>query len=268
MERYRLKNIIILILLLLNVFLSASLLTQKITEHNTQRTAAEQLAALFAADGMQLDPNIVSYDTPPASCTISRDPALENRAAQQILGQIATSADQGGGISVYSSQAGTVQFRSGGSFDAVLETPIADGTRFCTSFCKAFSCSAPQFYLDDSGSGTAVALLQRDRMSIYNSPVTFTLEDDMVTAISGTLIPENSTPLQQEQETLSALAALIAFQQSRQETGSVVSSISGMELCWELQSSSGGPTLFPVWRISTNTADFYVNCVSGTVRRS
>lgn len=268
MERYRLKNIIILILVLLNIFLAASLLTQKITEHNTQKTAAEQLSALFAADGMQLNPDIVSSDIPPSSCIISRDTALETRVAEQILGEAASPVDQGGGITIYNASAGTVQFRSSGSFDALLDTPIPEGNRFCTSFCKTFSYSAPLFDLDEYGSGSATAQQQLNHLAIYNSTVTFTLDKGQLVAVNGILVPENGTPVIQEQAPFSAIAALTAFQQSRQETGSVVSAILNMRLCWELQSSSGSLMLYPVWRISTNTANFYVNCISGAVRRS
>ena len=268
MERYRLKNIIILILVFLNLFLLASLAAQKIAEHSTQRAAMEQLSSLFADDGMQLDPNIISREVPPASRAVSRDTALEKRIAEQLLDEAVTPVDQGGGISTYMAPAGTVYFRSIGIFDAVLDKPIQDGTGFCSAFCKTFSCSAPRFDLDDSGTGTAVAYQAKERLTVYNSSIVFTLKDGAVTAVSGTLISDTDTTLPQEQELLTSIAALIAFQHSRQETGSVVSAITGMELCWELQTASGSASLTPVWHISTDTADFYVNCVSGTVGRN
>lgn len=268
MERHRLKNVIILILVFLNLFLLASLLSQRIAEQNARQTAVEELSALFAADGMKLDPDVISRDIPPHSRIIVRDTALESRIAAQILGNTVTPVDQGGGITTYANSVSSVQFRSGGNFDTNLSSPIPDGDRFCTAFCKAFSYSVPQFELDDFGSGTATAKQQREHLIIYNSTVTFTLENGAVSAISGTYVSENYTSTLETQDLLSAIAALSAFQQSRQETGSVVSSISNMELCWELQNSSSNISLAPVWCISTNTTDFYVNCVTGAVRRS
>ena len=73
----------------------------------------------------------------------------------------------------------------------------------------------------------------------------------------------------EEQPLLSAFAALTAFQQMRHESSSVVSAITEISLCYELQSTAAAPmALVPSWRITTDTASFYVNCVSGTVRRA
>ena len=47
MDRYRLKNIIILILVLLNGFLLFSLGQRRTAEQNAFRRTAEQLSALF-----------------------------------------------------------------------------------------------------------------------------------------------------------------------------------------------------------------------------
>ena len=268
MERHRLKNVIILILVFLNLFLLASLLTQRIADQSAQRAAAEELSALFAADGMQLDPGVISRDIPPNSQNVVRDATMESQVAALILGVTVSPVDQGGGITTYSESGNSVQFRSGGNFDTNLVNPISDGSHFCSSFCKSFSYGPPQFNLDESGSGTAIATQQREHLTIYNSVVTFTLENGSITAISGTIVSENYTPVLESQDMLSAVAALTAFQQSRQETGSVVSAISKMELCWELQNASSNITLAPVWCISTNTTNFYVNCVTGAVRRS
>lgn len=55
----------------------------------------------------------------------------------------------------------------------------------------------------------------------------------------------------------------------RHASSSVVSSITEVSLCYELQSTTAAPmALVPSWRIVTDTATFYVNCISGTVRRA
>ena len=55
----------------------------------------------------------------------------------------------------------------------------------------------------------------------------------------------------------------------RHESSSVVSTITDISLCYELQSTAAAPmALVPSWHIVTDTASFYVNCVSGAVRRA
>jgi len=89
MDRFRLKNIIILILLLLNGFLLFSLAQRRTAERDAFRRTAEQLVALFQGDGMELDSGAISRDSPPAAVTLTRDTALEERAAafQEQCGQ-------------------------------------------------------------------------------------------------------------------------------------------------------------------------------------
>ena len=54
MDRYRLKNIIIIILLLVNGFLLGMLSMRQTSVNASHRQTAEQLVELFAADGMAL----------------------------------------------------------------------------------------------------------------------------------------------------------------------------------------------------------------------
>ena len=67
MERYRLKNIIILILTLLNVFLLGVLLARKSDEVSLLRRTEAELVALFDASGVTLEKDAISWDTPPAA---------------------------------------------------------------------------------------------------------------------------------------------------------------------------------------------------------
>lgn len=66
-DRYLLKNIIIIILVLVNGFLLGSLSMRYWSAAKAQDQMEEQLVALFASDGMELDPDIISQDAPPSS---------------------------------------------------------------------------------------------------------------------------------------------------------------------------------------------------------
>ena len=98
MERYRLKNIIILILALLNACLLGILALRANEEHASLRQAREQLVSLFASAGVTLDAGLISDETPPASLTLNRDEAEEQSLAAYLLGGTPVRSDQGGGI--------------------------------------------------------------------------------------------------------------------------------------------------------------------------
>lgn len=266
MDRYRLKNIIILILSLMNVFLLASLAIREGARQSAKETAVEQMVSLFAADGITLDPDVISDETPPASRSLTRSTDLERRAATLLLGTALSSSDQGGGISSYSSDRGAAQFRSGGSFDASGTLCQENPTDFCQDFCREFGYSKPVFQLDTNATGTGTAVFLCDGLSVYNCTLTFTITEGTLTSVSGTLVPQTYTELASDVEPLSASAALTAFQKVRRETSAVVSSVTELELCLEYQSSSTtSMTLIPAWCIVTNTGEYYVNCSTGTV---
>lgn len=264
MERYRLKNIIILILALVNVFLLGSLVYRGSEERHMLRRTEEELVALFAASDITLERSAISWEDPPATVSMTRSADREREFAQFLLGA-GLQEDSQGGISSYRSAAGSVQIRTSGSFDAALLKTPENAETFCREFCRAFSCEAPVYALDETGTGTAVAVCRYEGRPVYNCSVTFTLLEGNVTAISGTLLPESGTQSSGE-DLLSCAAALTAFQQMRREEGTVGSSILSTYLCSELQSTPSAPiSLGSAWCIVTDIASYYVNCSSGAI---
>ena len=263
MDRFRLKNIIILILVLVNAFLLGSLAQRRGAEQDAFRRTAEQLVALFQEDGMTLDPRAISQDRPPDGVTLSRDTAQEERAAGFLLGKSLTASDQGGGIYHYAGAAGEAFFRSGGGFEASGRLS-EDPEGFCRDFCRSFSYEAPQMELDEDGSGVFTAGALFGGLPVFNCTVSFTIEQGVLIAVRGTLLPKSGTAAPGGQP-LSAAGALGAFQRMRRENAAVASTVTDTRLCYELQTSGGAMSLAPVWRIVTDTEDYYVNCFTGAV---
>lgn len=266
MERFRLKNIIILILVLLNAFLLFSLAQRRAEERDAFHRTAEQLAALFQEDGMLLDPGAVSQAAPLGGVALIRDAALEEQAAAFLLGGTTSSMDQGGGIVHYAGASGEALFRSSGGFEAsgtLAEEGVED---FCLDFCKEFSYAPPAISLDGGGSGTFTAVTEFGRRPVFNSTVTFTVERGVLTAVSGTLLPQTGASAPEaEAAPLSPAGALLAFQRMRRESAAVVSTVTDVQPCYELQTSGTAMSLAPAWRIVTDTEDYYVNAYTGVV---
>lgn len=136
MERYRLKNIIILILALLNAFLLAALSIRGSGARTARRTQQQELVALFAADGMELDPALIPEDTAVSVYTLTRDEALEKKVAAYLLGETPEGASQGGGIYTYSTARGAAIFRDIGSFDAARDALSGQRRGFLPGFLR------------------------------------------------------------------------------------------------------------------------------------
>ena len=266
MDRYRLKNIIIIILLLVNGFLAGSLAIRQTSKRVSRRQTEEQLVELLAADGITLEADSIPAGAPPAGLSLPRDMEQERKVAAFFLGGNPIRNDQGGEIYAYTGNTGgAAQFRSGGSFDIACARSGDAGANLVRDFCRQFSYDEPIFMLDDDGSGTAAAVCLRGKMPVFNCTVTFTLDRGTLMAVSGTLLPENGPASSYDQEPLSAAAALTAFQKMRRERQAAVSSIAGISPCYELQSTASALTLVPAWCITTDTEDYYVNCITGVV---
>ena len=269
MDRSRLKNIIIIILLLLNVFLCASLVLRETSIRSAHNRTVEQLTALFAEDDMELSAAAISQDVPPSAFSFTRDPALERKVAAFFLGDGLTPDSRGDSIyTAYTGSLGTAQFRSNGSFDVSGTLSEGNAEAVCRSFCSTFALDAPTFLLDETGTGKAVAAYRYDHLPIYNCTVTFSIRDGCLVAVSGTLLPTTAAAFTAEQTPLSAAAALVSFQQYRRESGASASSVTGTYLCYELQSSATSLSIAPAWCVETDVAKYYVNCITGSVSSS
>lgn len=263
MDRCRLKNIIVLILVLVNISLIGSLAIRERAEYTARRRTSEQLVALFAADGITLDPDIISTEVPPAGRSLTRNISLDQKAAAFLLGDILSTADRGGGIYTYSSSAGAALFRSNSTFDVAGTLATDNALDFCREFCRKFSYSDPIFQLDENGNGTAAATQLCGRLPVFNCTVDFTFNEGSLIAVSGTLLPENYTELSSDVSPLSAAAALTTFQE---QTFAVISTVTDIYLCYELQNPTpSSMTLTPSWCIVTDTAKYYVNCETGSI---
>ena len=92
----------------------------------------------------------------------------------------------------------------------------------------------------------------------------FTLENGVLKRAIGTHLP-NSAATTVGQEPLSALSALSAFLNTIRE-GAVGTAVTHLYLCYELQSTTTAlMTLSPAWCVTTDTASYYVNCMTGVV---
>ena len=106
MESSRLKNIIILILALTNLCLLGLLATRLITGSAAQAEARDQMVALFAAEGVSLDADLIPDDTPPAGLTLIRDAGEERKLAEFLLGDALIAASTAAAASAASRAAG------------------------------------------------------------------------------------------------------------------------------------------------------------------
>ena len=239
MNTARLKNIVILILLLANAFLLVLLFSRRAEENAAHERSVAQLTALLSADGIAFDSALLDGlpDTV-LSVQPARDLAAEQALAEGIIGSV-TSIDSGGGIYRYYSSdglnSGSCLIRSGGALEAAVSRAVDDPAEFCADLCVPL------------GYRTFDVLSDGARTVVTASRFVGELE-----VCNASLI----------------VTALVRFLDYRNASGAVCTGITWLSAGYLVQSTTSAPLqLVPVLRVDTDVYSYYVNIVSGEVSR-
>ena len=266
MERSRLKNIILLILLLMNLALAASLGLRIAQGRAAEAALLSELRLRFEAEGCALPEDIPS-ETPPPVVTLERDSQREQAMAEAILGEGVTAADQGGGIVVYQGVSGQATFRTGGGFSVTLRlpdgesSPVDQSERLARAFARAAGFETPTLL---SGSGSAAQ--RYGGYPVSGAGASFSLRGSTLTA-EGSYLP-SAYLSKTEGPAMSAATALTRFLDFRSQSGAVIAEVTEISLRYLLRSTASAPmTLSPVWYLTTDSGSYLVSCADGSVSR-
>lgn len=264
MESTRLKNIVIWILVLVNVFLLISLAIRKSAEIRAWQHASTELTKLFAADGITLDASLIPDLTPPPVKRLTRSTEMEQALTSFLLGDNLVKEEEGGGIFAYQNENGLGRFHSNGKFDITGQLGGADGEAFCRKFCSTYGYR--DFHFTSEQRNTATAIQYSDNLPAVNCTATFLLQKGRLVSVSGTRASNTYVVTADRPEKRTAHTALTAFLGARRDSGAIVSAVTSMDVCYQLErAQTADMTLVPVWRIGTDTVTFYVNCYTGAV---
>ncbi len=266
MKPSRLKNIVIVILALVNVFLLALLAGRRIQERAARSRAVTQLVALYAADGVTLPAELIPKETPhTAAAEPARSPETEASFAAALLGAC-EQEDVGGGIYRYRGDAGTCLIRASGAVEAELALPIEDPEAFFEGLFGAYGYAALSSDVQD-GSGTVTAVRMLPDGMIFNAQLALRFTGGSLVSVSGSFVPPVD-PLDGSGG-LDAVTALVRFLDYSRGSGEVCTAVSGIRSGYLLQNTaSASQRLIPAWCIETDVNEYYVNILTGEVTHS
>ena len=270
METRRLKTITILILALLNLALLVLLFSFRYQQSSSRRAMEEQLFLLYENSGVTLSEDAAFPEaSAPPSLSLVRDLELEANMARFLLGSEETveGVHQGGGIYTYSGKYGTVSFRSNGAVDYVpVQQEVDSPAEFCEEFCETFGYTI--LFSEFSGtSGSLTAQRVVNDTPVYNCTVFFLFQQGRMVSLSGScLSTSGSTALSEDRFT--AVDALVKFLDYRNSSGVICSAVTQVSPVYELQSSSSPLHLNAKWQVSTDTYQYYVDCITGNITRN
>lgn len=274
MSASRIKNLILLILLLAVCFLLLAVVPGKLSAQRTERSIHEQLEVLFASYGVSLDPEILDRsetlytielsvpEVPSAVAALLGDDAQEDAASTRYESR-------------FTAAAGSLTFSRGGRLDAALETPLR-GRSAETDMkrrLRSMGCSVWQRQPGVRGSDGSYVLTAAQSLlgvPVFGASLTFTYRSGQLTEVSGLYFPETGTITRiSEQSCITCADALTQILASRDETGWVGSRILSVSQGYlPAETATSALRFIPVWRVETDTGTFYVNGITREVRQT
>ena len=273
-EWRKLKNLIILILLTVNGFLLVLVGIRRAESARYERSALEQTVRVLEQGGIQVDMEAIAAVDGLTPMTVERDVEREARLVSALLDEELQGENRRGGLYLYQGRLGEVSLRAGGELSA--DFPQDDHWKtdhpedHAAALLKKLGIEGVPAGQTDEGGDTVLRFTQRwNGAPVFSCEVEFIYRDGRLTALRGALLIAAEGTSETGQAALTLPTALMRFSEEIGATGDVCSAILAMEPGYRgaVQSLSGGLRLTPVWRVTTDTANYYLDCLTGTLTR-
>lgn len=267
MDRSKIKNFIIIALMIVNAFLLLLVMLDH-REKAAARRAMEEAATLVLEQNGIAVAGGVDLSAEPLPCyTLGRDLDMERQKIRSLLGEV-RAQERGGNIYSYSGDKGQASFRGTGEFEVLMnKDEISTGrnpAKTATKVLEKLGVTCKDgLQVDQSDDAVVVTALCTWRGSdLYNVRQTLTFSREYLILIEGQrpfdMVTEN------EQNVIDCPTALMKFLEIVDSQGVVCTQINEIEQGYMLIASvPGDNNLVPVWRICTDTGDYYINGITG-----
>ena len=274
MEWSKIKNIIILILVGLNVFLLALVAVRESKSAHYQEEARAGVLSALERSGIQFLPEKVPADMELTPLTVTRSREREQSMAQALLGPVERE-DTGGSVRVvYTGTGGTASFSSDGRFsfelnDQALATEGDTPARAGAACLEQMGLQAVLVETRSEGEDTLLIYRQNwEEVPLFSCQVILTYRDGTLRRIEGEYLEGAAVPAQGK--SLDTLTVLVRFLAGMNESGYVCSRIDAMTAGYLSSVSAARPVvqLTPVWYITTDTGSYYLDALTGALTQA
>ncbi len=275
MEWSKVKNIIILLLLLVNGFLLVLVGMRREETENYQASALAQAVEVLERSGIQVFQEGLEDALDMSPLSVERNLEREGALAGALLGETVEPKNQGGGLYAYRGSRGEVSIRAGGAISGRMNGAedwySQDPQNHAAGLLEEMGVEAEVLESSlDGGTGTVSFRQLWQGAPLFSCQVAFTYEEGSLTGMEGVLLMADPAGAAAGQgETITLPTALLRFLDGILGSGDVCSQILAMEPGYLAeQSFSGSVSLSPVWLVRSNTAHYYLDAVTGELTRA
>lgn len=269
MEWPKLKNIVLIILALTNLFLFIFIPGRELKNNDYQRQARSDAIQLLVDRGVTVAENQVPNKMDLEPQTVERDLEQEGALAAQLLNGPVQVEARGGEVYRYFNGNGSIQFHSDGAFVGTFASgflPVGEDLER--------DCLAVLSKLNFEGK---LIQKQTDRLTfrqlwngvpLFSQQVTLEIRDNCVSSMMAGRRLVGQPTVDPGQKTVTVATALIEFLNSVNALGDVCSRVDSITQGYASSLALSGPmTLTPVWRIVTDTGAYQLDLVTGVLDR-
>lgn len=274
MEGSKIKNIVIVILLLLNVFLLVLSGGRRLADVKSRDQARTAAIAAIRANSIGLDDDVVPKQMELLPVQTARDTAREGELAVALLGEDVVREHRGGEVYRYSGARGSVQFHSTGEIEASFERnafPLerAEAGRQAAEVVALLGCEVlvTKETLSANGTGTVTMVQTLDEVKVVDCVLTATCRDGELIGLSGLRLLDKTETAGKE-KSVSVSTAIMRLYTGLKRLGDIYSRIETIEPVYARElKRAGSVRLTPMWAVHTDTGDYMLNTVTGQLSR-
>lgn len=274
MEGTRIKNMVILILLLLNGFLLFLVLGRWAEDTHSHEAARSSAIEIIRADGVALVEDAVPEDMTLTHMKTVRDTAWENELAVVLLGGAVGVEARGGEVYRHQNENGWIQFHSTGEFMAELEpAAFALGEQTAAQHGAAllermgFECRLLNDATQD-GQGSITFRQLHKGVPVLGCQATLVYRDGGLAGIVDARRMPGVPHRTVGEASLSVASALMRLYNGLKELGDIYTRIDSITPAYTMSAGrSGTAGLTPVWHVQTDTGAYQMDIQTGQISR-
>ena len=273
MEGGKIKNIVIVILLILNGFLLFLVGGRRMETSHSHESARGSAVQIIRNAGIQLEDAVVPENTELPALQAQRDPEQEKALAAAVLGSEVSVEALGGEVYRCHNENGWIQFHSTGEFVAELEGAafalVGEAAQHAAGLLSALGFDSrvlADTVKDGTGSITLGQLLNGVPV-LGCQAVAHYRDGQFVSITQGRRLPGEAQAAAPK-ETMSVSTALMRLYNGLKELGDVYTRIEEITPAYTMSADlSGIVRLDPVWYVKTDTGIYQMDICTGQLGR-
>lgn len=270
MEWPKLKNIILIILAVTDLFLLSLVGLRDWNSSRYQAEVRQDALKLLEKNGIQMEEGLLPRDACLPVATVTREQEKEIEALSQSLGE-GSEVAQGGGQYHYTGTKGEAYLRNRGGFFISLASGAypAEGEigQHAADTLSLMGFEGLVVSVEGDETEGEVELMQLwEGIPVRGCSATVSYEQGELVAISGVWL--NGTPVLAGELELSAVTGLLRFLEEFADTGDVCNQILTMQVEYQYSTSlTKASVLLPVWFFETDTGCYHLDITAGQLEK-